>query len=204
LRQPTLEAQVAALADDIAYDNHDIDDGIRAGLLSIDQAIEVPLVAEGWKRVSARWPDCPVPLRARELVRDQIGYMVADLLGESRRRLRDVGSLHEVRAAGRPLIAFSDDMVAAERTLKRFMYATLYHHPQQLAVAEQAERIVAGLAEVYLSDPTRLPPEWRERLPQEDPSRTRHVGDFIAGMTDRYAVARYRELVGPIEMPEGV
>jgi dGTPase len=95
-------------------------------------------------------------------------------------------------------------MAAAERSLKRFMYATLYHHPQQLAVAEQAERIVAGLAETYLADPTALPPEWRARLPAEEPARTRHIGDFIAGMTDRFAVARYRELVGPVEMPEGV
>jgi dGTPase len=202
--QPSLEAQVAALADDIAYDNHDIDDGLRAGLLSIEQALEVPLIAEGWADACARWPDCPDPLRARELVRNQIGRMVADLLAESRRRLEGVGSLAEVRAGGRPLIAFSDAMAAAERGLKRFMYATLYHHPQQLAVAEQAERIVAGLAEAYLTDPAALPPEWRARLPVEEPARTRHIGDFIAGMTDRFAVARYRELVGPVEMPEGV
>jgi dGTPase len=202
--QPTLEAQVAALADDIAYDNHDIDDGLRAGLLSIDQALEVPLVAQGWAEVSARWPDCPVPLRARELVRNQIGRMVGDLIAESRRRLEGIGTLDEVRAAGRPLIAFSDEMAAAERALKRFMYATLYHHPQQLAVADQAERIISQLAGVYLSDPAQLPPGWRDRLPDAEPARTRHIGDFIAGMTDRFAVSRYRELIGPVEMPEGV
>ncbi|WP_294394938.1 deoxyguanosinetriphosphate triphosphohydrolase [uncultured Sphingomonas sp.] len=202
--QPSLEAQVAALADDIAYDNHDIDDGIRAGLLAIDQALEVPLIAEGWGIARAKWPDSPPHLLARELVRDQIGRMVADLLAESRRRLDGVTSIDQVRAAGRPLIAFSDAMAEQERTLKRFMYRTLYHHPQQMAVAEQARRIVAGLTDAYLADPARLPPSWADTLPAAEPQRTRHVGDFIAGMTDRYAVARYREVVGPVEMPEGV
>jgi dGTPase len=94
-------------------------------------------------------------------------------------------------------------MAAAERELKRFMYAKLYHHPQQIAVAEQARTIVAGLAEAYIADPDRLPDDWRARLPADEPARTRHIGDFIAGMTDRYAVSRYREVIGPIEMPDG-
>jgi dGTPase len=83
------------------------------------------------------------------------------------------------------------------------MYARLYHHPQQLEVAEQAGHIVAGLAQAYLADPGLLPDRWRAALPADEPERTRHIGDFIAGMTDRYAVARYREVVGPIDMPEG-
>jgi dGTPase len=204
--QPSLEAQVAALADDIAYDNHDIDDGIRAGLLSLDEARTVPLVAEGWAAARARWPDCSDADLLGELIRDQIGRMVADLLAESRARIAaaDPASADAVRAASEPLIAFSPAMVAAERELKRFMYAKLYHHPQQLAVAEQAHAIVAGLAEAYIADPDRLPEDWRARLPAEEPARTRHIGDFIAGMTDRYAVSRYREVVGPIDMPEGV
>jgi dGTPase len=203
--QPSLEAQVAALADDIAYDNHDIDDGIRAGLLSIEDTLGVPLVAEAWEGVRARWPDSP-PHRLRgELVRDQIGMMVADLLAESRRRIADAApaSLDDVRAATGPLIGFSEGMAMAERALKRFMYARLYHHPRQLEVAEQAGEIVAGLAQAYLADPDLLPDRWRAALPAEDPDRTRHIGDFIAGMTDRYAVARYREVVGPVELPEG-
>jgi dGTPase len=202
--QPSLEAQVAAIADDIAYDNHDIDDGLRAGLLTIDQALAVPLVAEGWAEVTARWPDCSRVLQQAELVRYQIGRMVADVLAESRRRLDGIQTIADVRTADRPLIAFSDAMASAERVLKRFMYETLYHHPQQLAVAEQAKRIVGGLAGAYIAQPARLPPEWRARLPRGEPARTRHIADFIAGMTDRYAVARYRELIGPIDMPEGV
>jgi len=203
--QPSLEAQVAALADDIAYDNHDIDDGIRAGLLSLDEARTVPLVAEGWAAARARWPDCSDADLLGELIRDQIGRMVADLLDESRRRIAaaDPASVDAVRAVSEPLIAFSTTMAAAERELKRFMYAKLYHHPQQIAVAEQARTIVSGLAEAYIVDPDRLPNDWRARLPADEPARTRHIGDFIAGMTDRYAVSRYREVVGPIEMPDG-
>ena len=131
--------------------------------------------------------------------------MVADLLAESRRRIAaaGVGSANAVRGADGPLIAFSPQMAEAERTLKRAMYALLYHHPQQQAVSEQAGAIIAGLADAYLGDPALLPEGWRATLPPDEPARTRHIGDFIAGMTDRYAVARYREVVGPVEMPEG-
>jgi len=203
--QPSLEAQVAALSDDIAYDNHDIDDGIRAGLLSIDDARTQPLIAEGWAEAAARWPDCSEGQLLGELIRDQIGRMVGDLLAESRRRLAeaDPRSIDEVRAQPQPLIAFSPAMASAERELKRFMYARLYHHPQQLAVADQARAIVAGLAQAYIADPELLPEDWRTRLPDTEPDRTRHIGDFIAGMTDRYAVARYRDVVGPVDMPDG-
>ena len=203
--QPSLEAQVAALSDDIAYDNHDIDDGIRAGLLTLDDARTEPLIAEGWDRAQSRWPDCSDDQLLGELIRNQIGRMVGDLLEESRRRIAeaDPRSVDDVRTQPRPLIAFSPSMATAERNLKRFMYSRLYHHPQQLAVADQARAIVAGLAEAYLADPQALPEEWRARLPEGEPDRTRHIGDFISGMTDRYAVARYREVVGPVEMPDG-
>ncbi len=205
LGQPSLEAQIASLADDIAYDNHDIDDGIRAGLLAVEDALVVPLVAESWEAVRKRWPDSPPWRLTGELVRDQIGAMVGDLIAESRRRIVAAapGSVDDVRAASGPLIGFSDGMAMAERALKRFMYARLYHHPRQLEVAEQAGEIVAGLAEAYLTDPALLPERWREALPPDETDRIRHIGDFIAGMTDRYAVARYREVVGPVEMPEG-
>jgi dGTPase len=203
--QPSLEAQVAALSDDIAYDNHDIDDGIRAGLLSLDDARSQPLIAEGWAKAEARWPHCSEGQLLGELIRDQIGRMVGDLLTESRRRIAEADpcSIDEVRARPEPLIAFSPAMASAERELKRFMYARLYHHPQQLAVADRARAIVAGLAQAYIADPDLLPEDWRARLPDSEPARTRHIGDFIAGMTDRYAVARYREVIGPVDMPDG-
>ena len=204
-RWPSLEAQVAAIADDIAYDNHDIDDGLRAGLLTLDQILEVPVIASGWDATRARFPDVPPERLTSELVRAQIGLMVNDLIAETRRRVEDagVGSAEDIRAAGQCLAGFSPEMREAERVLKRFMYANLYHHPRQLEAARMAGDLVAGLFEAYRADPGLMPADWHVRLPAEDPARSRHIADFIAGMTDRYAVARYREAVGPIDLPEG-
>jgi len=201
----SLEAQVAAVADDIAYDNHDIDDGLRAGLLDFDAVVALPLVARGWAAVLKRYPDVPHRRLRAELIRQQIGTMVNDVLDETRARLSASGaqSAAEVRNAGQALSGFSSTMVAEERALKQFMYAELYHHPRQRAVADRARDLIAGLYAAYRADPERLPEDWRQHLPGDDPERGRYIGDFIAGMTDRYAIARYREVVGPITMPEG-
>jgi dGTPase len=202
---PSLEAQVAALADDIAYDNHDIDDGLRAGLLTLDQLMTVPMIAEAWRRVEAKFPGVPAKRLVGELIRSQIGEMVNDLIATTQARLAEgaIDSPEAVRAAGRCLACFSDAMRDAERGLKRFMYANLYHHPSQLAAAEAAHGVVAGLFGAYAADPMLLPEEWREALPAEEPWRSRHIADFIAGMTDRYAISRYAQVVGPIDLPEG-
>ena len=201
---PSLEAQVAAIADDIAYDNHDIDDGLRAGLLSVDQLLAVPLVADGWTAATARFPGIAPQRLARELVRGQIGAMVNDLIAETRRRIAaaGIGDAADVRAAGGALVGFSPAMAAQERALKRFMYANLYHHPRQLAAAGQARVVVDGLFAAYHADPALLAGDWRSALPADEPDRSRHIADYIAGMTDLYAVARYREAVGPIALPD--
>ncbi|WP_295564273.1 deoxyguanosinetriphosphate triphosphohydrolase [uncultured Sphingomonas sp.] len=201
----SLEAQVAALADDIAYDNHDIDDGLRAGLLTLDQLLAVPIVARGWDAARARFPDIAPRRLAHELVRSQIGTMVNDLIEETRRRIgaSGVATVDDVRAAGQALCGFSPAMREEERDLKRFMYANLYHHPRQLAAADAAHGIVRGLFAAYRDDPATMSPEWAADVPADEPACSRHIADFIAGMTDRYAIARYRELVGDIDLPEG-
>ncbi len=195
---PSLEAQVAALADDIAYDNHDIDDGLRAGLLTLDQILAVPLVARCWDGVRRRFPDVPAERLVRELIREQIGCMVNDLLAESRTRIAaaGIGSVEEARAAGGPLIAFSEAMRAEERALKVFMYANLYHHPDQLAASARAQRIVGALFAAYREDPRRMGAEWDAACDAAEPGRSRHIADYIAGMTDRFAERAWRDLGG--------
>ena len=202
---PSLEAQVAAIADDIAYDNHDLDDGLRAGLLDFDEVLSVPLVAEGWRAVVGRYPDLPPARLVPELVRDQIGRMVNDVLAETERRLAaaGVGRIEDVRAAGTQLVGFAPAMAAAERALKTFLYARLYHHPRQLGIGEVAKGVVARLAGAYRADPSLMPEEWALRLPAEEPDRGRHVADFIAGMTDRFAIRQHQRLIGPVDLPEG-
>ncbi|WP_327751940.1 deoxyguanosinetriphosphate triphosphohydrolase [Sphingobium sp. SJ10-10] len=198
----SLEAQLAAIADDIAYDNHDIDDGLRAGLLSLDQLLTIPLVRTCWDRVRSRYPDVPQDRLLRELVREQIGVMANDLIAATRANIADAGvkTVEDVRGAGRTLVAFSPELAAQERELKRFMYATLYHHPTQLAAADRARVIVIDLFRAYQADPKLMPEEWRDDCVSSEPQRSRHIADFIAGMTDRYAEKRHAEIFGRLEI----
>lgn len=201
----SLEAQVAAVADDIAYDNHDIDDGLRAGLLDFSDLLDLPMVAQLWVGICDRFPGVD-PLRLRlELVRQQIGVMVNDVIETTRANVAQAGvaTVADVRAAGRALATFSPDMIASEAQLKTFMYAKLYHHPRQREAASVARDIISGLFAAYSADPTSLPPFWRSTLPTLEPDRARHIGDFIAGMTDRYAITCYRNIIGAIDLPEG-
>jgi dGTPase len=200
---PSLEAQVAAIADDIAYDNHDIDDGLRAGLLDIDELVQLPIVAHLWEAIAGRHRGISLEKRRRALVRDMIGTMVADVLAETERRVRDsaVQTIDEVRSAGMPLSGFSEPLEAEERQLKSFLYERLYGLAELTPIREEAERVVANLANAYRSDPGLLPEGWRHGGDRIEQLRT--IGDFIAGMTDRFAIARHEELVGPVNLPEG-
>lgn len=199
---PSLEAQVAALADDIAYDNHDIDDGLRAGYLDLEQLLELDFVAEQWRAVEARFHGASRAALLRELVRGQIGLMVNDVIEATEANIEGVGSVEEVRSAPGPLATFSLSMAEQERQLKRFMYANLYHHQRQKETAERARGVIARLYAAYQEDPDRLPDPWRLALPEDETGRSRHIADFIAGMTDRYAMDRYAELFGAV--PEGL
>ena len=194
----SLEAQLAAIADDIAYDNHDIDDGLRAGLLTLEQLLEVPIVKHCWERVRARYPDIPQDRLLRELVREQIGLMANDLIASTRRNIAEarIETAEDVRSAGHALVCFSPELAAQERELKRFMYASLYHHPSQLAAANRARIIVRDLFRAYQDQPQLMPAEWQDDRLLDEPRRSRHIGDFIAGMTDRYAEKRHAEIFG--------
>ena len=200
---PGLEAQVAAISDDIAYDNHDIDDGLRAGLIQLDELLALPIVKRLWDDIGERHPDIGVDKRQRALVRDMIGMMVGDVLAETARRVRDAGveTIDDVRAAGRPLAGFSDALAAEERELKRYLYARLYGLPELVPVRKEAERVVADLAAAYRADAALLPDDWRRGGDRVGQLRT--IGDFIAGMTDRFAIARHEEIVGPVNLPSG-
>jgi dGTPase len=198
------EAQAAAIADDIAYDAHDIDDGLRAGLFDLDDLAEVPLLGGIIGDIRAACPMIEADRAAHELVRRVITRLIEDVVAESGRRLAALAprDADGIRQAGGPVVGFSDGMARAEKAIKDFLYPRMYRHARVMRVMDAAQGVVRELFAHYLARPADMPEEWRRDLARADArTRARHTGDFIAGMTDRYAIeAHARFFDSPAEL----
>ena len=193
------EAQVAALSDDIAYNNHDVDDGLQAGLFTLDDLADIPLIGPVVRSVRADWPELEPRLTRLEAVRRMIGEMVGDVVAETRRRVAEAGvrSAEDVRALGRPLVAFSPAMYEDLGRLRAFLFARMYRHHRVNRTRSAARRILRELFALYMDEPDVLPPAWLARTQGADElKRARVVCDYVAGMTDRFAIEEHRRLLG--------
>ena len=191
------EAQVAALADDIAYNNHDVDDGVQAGLFQLEELRAIPLIGPHVASATADYPDCDVGILRLEAVRRMIGAMVDDVLAETRRRAAagKVGSPEDVRVLGHALVAFSREMVEDLSRLRVFLMERMYRHWRVNRTRSQARRMLAEMFQLFLGEPDVLPAVWYARAQVRDEAgQARLVCDYIAGMTDRFAIEEHRKL----------
>ena len=190
--QPSLEAQLANLADEIAYNNHDVDDGLRSGLITLEQLEAVPLFSTQRREVEARWPGLSGRKLIHETVRRMIHLMVIDLIDQTRANIEAAGdrTLEDVRNAPR-LVAYSAALQSPLRELKGFLRDKLYRHYQVLRMTNKARRIVGDLFAAFMEDPQILPPQYQAMAREDKP---RAIADYIAGMTDRYAMKEHRRL----------
>src|SRR6266849_3351599 len=193
----SLEAQAAAIADDIAYDAHDIDDGLRAGLFTVDDLKIIPLAAEMIADIARHYPGLDDDRRGAELVRELISRLIGAVVSEARRRLEAAQpkSVDDVRGHGEVLIAFSTDVGEAEAGIKSFLKLRMYRHSRVMRVMGDAEQILFDLFARYQKLPDDLPPEWRPPDGRDsETDRARRIGNFIAGMTDRFALTEHQRL----------
>ena len=195
--QPGLEGQLANIADAIAYNNHDVDDGFRAGLLSLEQLREQTIFGDQYDEVHARYPDLEDRRLIYEIIRRMIDTVVTDLIENSRRNIESLApqSIDDVRKADKALLVLSDEIYEQHLALKRFLNKHLYSHEQKLEMTRQAQAIVRELFEIYITDVQKMPEEFSNRAtPMDDMGRARVVADYIAGMTDRYAIAEHERI----------
>jgi dGTPase len=195
--QPGLEAQIANIADAVAYNNHDVDDGFRAGLLSLEQLREQPLFETQYARVHERYPDLEDRRLIYEIIRRMIDTVVTDLITTTRQQLDEARpeSIDGVRAAGKALVGFSDDVYQQHVELKQFLNRHLYRHENKLAMTREVQAMIRDLFAIYLNDVQQMPLEFAAAAArQDDVGRARVVADYIAGMTDRYAIAEHERI----------
>lgn len=188
------EAQVAAISDDIAYDVHDLDDGLRAGFFTLEDIAGLPLVGEAAAEVKARYPELERNRIGAEVMRRVITRLIEDVVRESDARAREaaVSSSAEVRALGRPVIGFSPAMQEAEAAIKHFLFTRMYRHERVERVMQEAMGVLRDLFGHFLANPADMPPGWNEGLhPSDAPRLARRVADYVAGMTDRYALDQH-------------
>jgi dGTPase len=191
------EAQIASLADDVAYNNHDVDDGLRAGLFTIDDLADLPWVGETFAEVRRRYPDIDTSRLIHESVRTMIGAMVNDLLEETRRRLKEAApsSPDDIRNLGRPVAGFSETMLGHDRALKEFLFDNMYRHYKLNRMTSKARRVVRDLFSLLVAEPECLPTDWRRQAGEPNAIDTAQlVCDYIAGMTDRHALDEHRRM----------
>ena len=205
-RQPGLEAQLANLADEIAYNNHDVDDGLRAGLIQISDLREVTLFERQHRIVAAKYPQLGSRKVVHETIRRVINYVVVDLIATSRANLEAAApaDIEAVRAHKGPLVAFSAGVREEQQQLKKFLLEHMYRHYKVLRMTSKARRVLTQLFQAFFEDPQLMPPEHQEtarRLEQQsgEAGRARAVADYIAGMTDRYAILEHQRLFEPSE-----
>ena len=196
-KQPGLEAQIANIADAIAYNNHDVDDGFRAGLLTLEQLREQALFETQYLKVRARYPELEDRRLIYEIIRRMIGTVVTDLIEETGRQIDASGvqSIDDVREQGHPLVNMSPQVYEQHVSLKKFLNKHLYRHEQKLEMTRRAQGIVADLFSAYSGDVSLMPGQFAETAAKlDEEARARVIADYIAGMTDRYAMAAHEEL----------
>jgi dGTPase len=193
---PSAEAQAAALSDDIAYDAHDIDDGLRARLFALDEIAELPVAGDILREVDRLHPRIGAGRRAHEFLRRLIAHMIEDVIAEAKRRLDGLGSPGpvDIRAAPTRVVGFSHPMAQADRAIKDFLLPRMYRHERVMRIMTLAEACLAELFARYLEEPQDLPPERRPRPTDTAATRARQIADFIAGMTDRFALVEHARL----------